>query len=265
MAFKKGVVTNPKGRPKLKPHEKFHRAMTRVEFQQLAFKMLFSNREAFKKQLESPDATMLELAVGSVIKKGVQEGSERHLNFLLEQTIGKVKENIHIEVEGKLTAEKLRPEDIRKILAADPFFAAQTIEVESGNRLQETGRRTRRSQPAVNAEGTGTEGPKRGSGDDVGSLSQRIGTDDQDPSGRDRASEDYASGTKRLQSQDQGTSGRSVGPSQSEGDQDQYPREGEREVRSGTPEDTALGDDGYETPDGEGHSGGDDEDLGEPW
>ena len=245
MAFKKGEVSNPAGGKKLKPEEKFHRAMTRVEFQQLAFKMLFSNRDQFKKQLESPDATMLELAVGSVIKKGVQEGSEKHLNFLLEQTIGKVRENIHIEVEGKLTAEKLRPEDIRKILAADPFFAAKTIEVESGS----VNGRANKKQPAQrkrsSGEGSGEPpSPVRQSTDGYIESVQIIGG----TQGEDRASGEGLPGSDRS---DHGTPSREPSPALG--------------APSTVEEDRGTGDDSFENPDGERHLSGDDEDLGESW
>lgn len=126
--FQKGNKLG-KGRPKLPPDAKKKISFTRYEFQKLAIELLHMDREQFKDKMSNPNANMLELAVGSVIKKGVEEGSEKHLNFLLEQTIGRVKETKVIELSGEvqLSPKQLRPSDIKRILAEDPFLQAKVI------------------------------------------------------------------------------------------------------------------------------------------
>ena len=128
MGFQKGNKLG-KGRPKSPPEDKLRENLTRVQFQRLAISLLRMDREQFKEKMSNPTATMLELAVGSVIKKGVEEGSEKHLNFLLEQTIGKVRETKVIELSGEvqLSPKQLRPSDIKRILAEDPFLQAKVI------------------------------------------------------------------------------------------------------------------------------------------
>lgn len=88
--WKKGQSGNPRGPAVAPPDIRGARALTRVEFERVANKFLFSKKEEFQAAVRDPETPMLEMMIASIIQKGVIEGDERRMNFLLDRMVGKV-------------------------------------------------------------------------------------------------------------------------------------------------------------------------------
>jgi hypothetical protein len=92
--FKKGQSGNPSGAAPVPEDIKEARKLTNFEFERLANKYLFGTAADIEKASKDPNTPLIELLVGSVIHKGVLEGDERRLDFLLNRLVGKVKDEI---------------------------------------------------------------------------------------------------------------------------------------------------------------------------
>lgn len=94
--FKKGVVTNPNGRPRLPDDVKAARALTRNDLDRYLTKFLSMSKDELKQAQSNPNANMLELLIGSVVTHAVNKGDQSRLGFLLERlsSIGKVREQV---------------------------------------------------------------------------------------------------------------------------------------------------------------------------
>ena len=100
------------GRPKQDPEIREIKKLTRTAFEELVYKFTGMPLADLKKRLTNPETTTLELMVGMVIKEGIVRGDQQRLNFILDRTFGKVKEQIeHSGEDGgpiKLIVEDLR-------------------------------------------------------------------------------------------------------------------------------------------------------------
>lgn len=126
MTIKKGQVLNPAGGPKLPPEVKTMRTLTYIDLHVMLRKYLLMTREEIKAATEDPKATMLELMIAAVIKKGITEGDVLRLNAMCDRLFGKPKESLKIETETTIKVEHLRANEIRTIIEADPFLEQRT-------------------------------------------------------------------------------------------------------------------------------------------
>lgn len=98
--FKKGQSGNPKGPATMSPEERALKRMSRIEFERIANKYLFSTKGEIRKALEDPNLLAIDLAVVSAIHEAIK-GEGRMLDFLLTRLIGRVTQPIeHSGPEG---------------------------------------------------------------------------------------------------------------------------------------------------------------------
>jgi hypothetical protein len=86
------------GRPALPGDIKAARKLTAVELQRVLTDFLHLTPQQLMERISSGDATMLEGLIGSIMQKGIQDGSYAHLNFLFERTVGKVKDSLEVSL-----------------------------------------------------------------------------------------------------------------------------------------------------------------------
>lgn len=94
-SFKKGVVTNPNGGPKLPQDLKISRTLTQIDFLRLTNGLMDATEADLIKIIKDPNATMLKKCVATLLAKATKEGDPKRLEFLLNRTIGKVPERVH--------------------------------------------------------------------------------------------------------------------------------------------------------------------------
>ena len=100
--FPPGNILNPNGAPRVPEDLKNARKLTKVQFEILINKYLFSPKQVLAAAAQNPDTPVLELLIGSIMHKAVVEGDERRLNFLLDRLLGKVTEKVsHVDADGK--------------------------------------------------------------------------------------------------------------------------------------------------------------------
>lgn len=74
-------------------------------------------REELQGIVQDPTATMLEITIAAVFVKAAKDGDYNRLAFLLDRTIGKVREEIAIETSQKHVLPSI--EEAKEILARD--------------------------------------------------------------------------------------------------------------------------------------------------
>jgi len=82
--YKPGQSGNPGGRPK--------DAIDRKKVDAIMNKFSHLSRAQLEAKVNSPETTMLELMIASVMVRAVKDGDASRLNFLLDRSIGKVKD-----------------------------------------------------------------------------------------------------------------------------------------------------------------------------
>jgi hypothetical protein len=63
-------------------------------------------RVELEKLLADPKTSALEVFVLSIISKGIKEGDQARLEFLLQRTVGKVKEKIEVTAKPTMTINR---------------------------------------------------------------------------------------------------------------------------------------------------------------
>lgn len=76
------------------------RKLTRAQLTILLHKYLHMDRVEMDRISRDKTTPMIDLYIIAIISKGTMQGDDRRLNFLLEQTLGKLKEKV--EVKGDL-------------------------------------------------------------------------------------------------------------------------------------------------------------------
>lgn len=85
--FSKGGVPTP-------PDIKEARKLTRVELERIMTRYLHMSKVELEAESDRKDMTLLEAMVLSVAKKAVIAGDQQRLNFLIEQTLGKLPDKL---------------------------------------------------------------------------------------------------------------------------------------------------------------------------
>lgn len=101
--WKKGQSGNPSGVTALPRDVLEAKKTNRVSLERTLNEFLMLNRLELQKRLQNQSATMLELAVGTIVAKAAKDGDQIRLNFILDRLIGKVKDQVKVEIEHKPT------------------------------------------------------------------------------------------------------------------------------------------------------------------
>jgi hypothetical protein len=111
--FQKGVSGNPNGRPKLPPEIKQIQKMSPTFVRAMINKLSRMTKDELAIHLKDPKTPVLEVTLGSIYAKAIKDGDYMRLNFLLDRTIGKVKEEVDISVTPQITYRTAMTEDGR--------------------------------------------------------------------------------------------------------------------------------------------------------
>lgn len=99
MVFEPGnKVAKGHGRPKTDSYLAEVKKLNRDEVERTMAELMKGDRSKIKAVIEDPGTPMMRLMVASLIQKAITTGDPAILNFLLDRTIGKVKENIEIDM-----------------------------------------------------------------------------------------------------------------------------------------------------------------------
>ena len=90
MTFKKGQVTNPRGRPKVPDETKLMRSLSRDFVECKITSMRQKSITELEEILKDKDNQSIDHFIGRIILMGVVKGDPVRLNFLFDRVIGKV-------------------------------------------------------------------------------------------------------------------------------------------------------------------------------
>jgi hypothetical protein len=80
------------GRPRLPQDIKDARKINQVEFERVVNEFLYMTKAGIRERLEAFDTPTLEHLMGQIILKAIDQGDQLRLDFLLNRTIGRMKE-----------------------------------------------------------------------------------------------------------------------------------------------------------------------------
>ena len=83
--FRPGVSGNPSGRPKVPTELRDARRLSKIEIEQALNRFLFMTEREFEEVMSSPGTTGLELMIGVLIRKGIDEGDHKCISFILDR------------------------------------------------------------------------------------------------------------------------------------------------------------------------------------
>jgi hypothetical protein len=95
----KGQSGNPSGRPKGQ--------LRRDQVEAVMGRFSAMTRAELQKIVQNEKSTMLEIMVASVMAKAAKDGDATRLQFLLDRTIGRVKEQVEISTPTPYVIERL--------------------------------------------------------------------------------------------------------------------------------------------------------------
>lgn len=101
-SFKKGkdwIASNgnPGGWKKLPADVKEAKQLTSHEFTRAVNKFFYLKRDEITEKLKDPELTMIDLMVGSMVERAAKEQDVVRAQFLLDRSIGRVRESIDIK------------------------------------------------------------------------------------------------------------------------------------------------------------------------
>lgn len=107
--WKPGQSGNPSGGPRLPAELLAIRALTRAEACRYIAKYARMTKEELELAATNPKTTAIELSIASIFMKCIQHGDSTRLQFLLDQSIGK------IPVATETDEEKLARQDLQNL------------------------------------------------------------------------------------------------------------------------------------------------------
>lgn len=87
-----------RGRPSLPPELHEIAALKNEHIKKLFTKFLSMTRDEIAEVLSCPNSPMLHVTLGRILQKTAQDGDPRRLEFLLSRVVGKVKDEVEVEV-----------------------------------------------------------------------------------------------------------------------------------------------------------------------
>jgi len=92
---------------------KIARGLNAIEFEQSLYKYMDMSLEDLVRVEKDPTTTSRDLAVISILRNAIEKGDNQRLNFLLERTIGKVKDISEVSISSthKSIVEMLEDDD----------------------------------------------------------------------------------------------------------------------------------------------------------
>lgn len=94
--FKKGVVTNPKGRPPLPPEINAARKLTKLEVEAALTAFIDMDYQQLVDFFEAKKGTVFQIMVAGILYYAIKTGDQTRFNFFLDRLIGKVTENMNL-------------------------------------------------------------------------------------------------------------------------------------------------------------------------
>ena len=98
--FVKGVVTNPKGRPKVSSQLKEIKQLNATRLAELLNEFINMDKEALIAKSKDPSTTVFELIICSILKNAYDKGDQQRINFILDRLVGKVKDQVEHSGDG---------------------------------------------------------------------------------------------------------------------------------------------------------------------
>lgn len=98
--FVKGVVTNPKGRPKVSSQLKEIKQLNATRLAELLNEFINMDKEALIAKSKDPSTTVFELIICSILKNAYDKGDQQRINFILDRLVGKVKDQVEHTSDG---------------------------------------------------------------------------------------------------------------------------------------------------------------------
>jgi len=129
--FKPGQSGNPGGKEKMPEELQKANKLSAKRFIEYVNKYINMNKESLNKDLNRPEATMLELLVGGMIARAVKEQDPARANFILDRTIGKVIEKMEIDVAVVPKPTIIQRHDGTEIELGHKMVEVNTIEAET--------------------------------------------------------------------------------------------------------------------------------------
>lgn len=109
--FKPGQSGNPKGFDGIPKEVRKAKGKNRIELEKTLNEFLTLDRDGLELRLKNPKATILELALGAIVTRAIDDGDQVRLNFMLDRLIGKVKEQISIEIPAPTVIKRFGSEE----------------------------------------------------------------------------------------------------------------------------------------------------------
>ncbi len=112
MVFKKGEITNPKGRPKTPDDIAFAKELNKAFVEVKIGELLRKSINELEVLLRDKDKESIDHFIGRIIINGIVTGDHRRLNFLFDRIIGKVTEKVDVQLPAPFLVESIDGETI---------------------------------------------------------------------------------------------------------------------------------------------------------
>ena len=113
--FKKGQSGNPKGRPPMPEDLRQIKKLSPALIRNIIAKLSRMSRIELEKHIKQSTTPMLEATIGNVYHKALVNGDYMRMNFLLDRTIGKVKDEIDMNLKPVITYKTTMSDDGRML------------------------------------------------------------------------------------------------------------------------------------------------------
>lgn len=113
--FKKGNTLG-KGRPPVDPELKAAKKLTKTRAEELFSLYMHKTAKELDAICKNSNTTVLEAMIARVAQQAIRDGDQRRLDFMLDRTVGKVKEVTEIQLPKPMIVENLEGDS--KLLGA---------------------------------------------------------------------------------------------------------------------------------------------------